>query len=960
MARRERWPALPAHRRFADLGGGVSDLLAALAATVLVALGVLNTWAVSGLPVAEREAVLGLVGLVLLLVLRRSRLGVSPTFAWSVYGLSVLLLVAVKVVGVSANGARRWIEIGSVTFEPSELAELGLLLVLAHLLGGPGEPGARRVLVAVGVSAVPVVLTATEPDLSTALLMVALTVTLLVVGRVRARVLVPLVAAALLAAPLVVGLLRPYQLSRIQGFLTGSAGSGSTTFTLEQAKIAVASGGAFGQAGNPLHGLLSLYLPGATSDLAFDSLVEQWGLIAAGAAVLAVFILVWRLALASRVAPTRREGLLPAGLAMMLGVESVVSLGGNLGLLPLAGVPFPLLSLGGSAMVVDLAAIGLTLGVRRKAARSWLWAPPRWVARRPRWVRLGALLSSATLAVLASYGWRLQSAQGAGLRLAASTEMTRCVAIPAPRGEITDRHGTVLAYDAPDDVIEVVPSLLSKDPSGVAALARLLGVPPASLDAEVAANRRSLALQVATVADPVGEKIARLGMSDVIVAPSQKRIYPFGPLLAPLLGYVGVATPADVSNAPNLPPGTVVGRAGIEEEYDPVLRGVDGEQCMWVDPAGTPVAMANRVPPVPGANLELSIDLGLQERLTSALESAAVPGAPAAAVAMNPRNGQILAMASVPSYDDNLFGPPVSPTGLQNAQESPGDPMLEHVTQTVAPPGSTFKLVVGSADAVYDAVPPSEVVPTGGSFTFDGHTFHNWADLPPMDLPEAIGWSNDVYFYKLALALGANRIHQIGAELGVGRPTGVDLPGEDPGYFGSPSTVTQAGGTWYPGETVILGIGQGAVEVTPLQNARWTAAVATGELVTPRVGLAVVNAGASPQPLPAPAAEQLPFAGRLGVVRQGMRYAVTNGIATAVKSLPFDVGAKTGTAQDPSNSNGHSDAWFTAAAPMSAPTVVITALVRGGGDGDATAGPVVAAGLQYFFTHEASVLSSQR
>jgi cell division protein FtsI/penicillin-binding protein 2 len=349
----------------------------------------------------------------------------------------------------------------------------------------------------------------------------------------------------------------------------------------------------------------------------------------------------------------------------------------------------------------------------------------------------------------------------------------------------------------------------------------------------------------------------------------------------------------------------------------------------------------------------------LQEQLTAALEKAAVPGEPAAAVAMNPTNGQVLAMASVPSYNDNIFGPPVDVQALQQAESASGDPMLEHATQTVAPPGSTFKLVVAAADAKYRVIPPHEVIPTGYTFTFDGHTYHSWADLPPMDLPQSIGWSNDVYFYKLAVALGAQRIYDVGRDLGVGRLTGIDLPGESAGYFGSPGTVAKAGGIWYPGNTVILGIGQGAVEATPMQDDRWTAAVATGQLVTPRLGLAVASPGAHPEPLPAPAPQPLPFASELGVVRDGMRYAVTNGIATAIKNLPVAAGAKTGTAQDPSNPDGHSDAWFTAAAPISNPAVVMTALVRGGGDGDASAGPVVDAGLQYFFSHEAQILSSQ-
>src|SRR6187431_1399127 len=137
-----------------------------------------------------------------------------------------------------------------------------------------------------------------------------------------------------------------------------------------------------------------------------------------------------------------------------------------------------------------------------------------------------------------------------------------------------------------------------------------------------------------------------------------------------------------------------------------------------------------------------------------------------------------------------------------------------------------------------------------------------------MDLVQSIAWSNDVYFYKLAAAMGPDPIIDVARKLGVGAPTGIDLPGESGGYLGTPETV---GRSWYAGSTVILGIGQGYLQVTPLQNARWTAAVATGHLVTPRLGLAVGTGDGADTALPVPAGTPLPFAGELGPVRDGMR-----------------------------------------------------------------------------------------
>jgi cell division protein FtsI/penicillin-binding protein 2 len=249
------------------------------------------------------------------------------------------------------------------------------------------------------------------------------------------------------------------------------------------------------------------------------------------------------------------------------------------------------------------------------------------------------------------------------------------------------------------------------------------------------------------------------------------------------------------------------------------------------------------------------------------------------------------------------------------------------------------------------------VIPTGYTFTLGEHTFHGWTSLPPQNLPQAIAWSNDVYFYKLALALGPERIHEVAAQLGVGVPTGIDLPNESSGFLGTPDSVSRMGETWYPGASVILGIGQGYVTVTPMQNARWTAAVATGRLVTPHLGLAF-EAGGHALALPSPAPTGLPFAGSLGPVRDGMRMAVTQGTATLLRDVPMPAGAKTGTAEDPSTPSGGEDAWFTSVAPFDHPEIVVTVLVRGGGEGGLTSGPVADRVLRLYATHRDAILSA--
>jgi cell division protein FtsI/penicillin-binding protein 2 len=208
------------------------------------------------------------------------------------------------------------------------------------------------------------------------------------------------------------------------------------------------------------------------------------------------------------------------------------------------------------------------------------------------------------------------------------------------------------------------------------------------------------------------------------------------------------------------------------------------------------------------------------------------------------------------------------------------------------------------------------------------------------------------------VALGPQAVIDTATALGVGQRTGIDLPGESAGYLGTPDSVRAKGGTWYGGNTVILGIGQGELQVTPLQNARWTAAVATGNLVTPRLGLAIGAEPDSYTALPAVAGTQVPFAADLGPIREGMRGAVTGGTATRLAGLPVPVGAKTGTAQDGGLPDDEYDNWSSAVAPMNDPEIVVTAWLQGPGTGGNSATGVVADGLRDYLTYRADILAT--
>jgi cell division protein FtsI/penicillin-binding protein 2/cell division protein FtsW (lipid II flippase) len=934
------------------------DFLAVIALFVLAGLGLANLRALGSASLYTHQVVTLAVGVVLFVGARWVHASALRWLGRVCYGVGLVLLIAVGAIGSSDYGARRWLTVGSFTVQPSELVKVGILLVLAEVLGS-GRHWSARFGLALVIAAPPIGLVLLEPDLSTASVLMLLTAIMLVLGRIPLRVIVSVIGAVVVCAPFGERLLQPYQQERLHAFLSGSRSSSGSGWTILQAHIALAWGGVKGQAGGLIHEVLALYLPARETDLAFASLVEQWGIRAGVLAVLAACVLVWRFAVAGRHARTPQAALFAAGFAALIGVETAISVAANLGLIPTAGVPFPLLSFGGTAVAVHCAMAGMVLRLRAEGDRHQLWLAPSWSRTHPRLTRMNALAVSTTLIVMLGFAVSLQRADGERLRAAGITQMTRCITIPAPRGTITDRHGVPLATNIARDQIWVAPGLVTQGGLHRVAAAIHRSARTLSRRATTAA-RTGPFVTIATVAPDLADSVRSQHLRGVAVIAAPQRHYPEGALLGPVLGWYGIATPADLRRWPALVAGQMVGRAGLEQTYDPVLRGLDGRLCVYVDPSGVPVAMAPGRRAVPGRSVRLTLDLGLQRAVTNALAKAIRTGGGdlGGAVAMDPRTGQVLALASLPSYDNGVFGPPVHNRALDRLARRPGHPMLEHATQVAAPPGSTFKLVVASSDLAHRAVPADLVVPTGGSWTLDGHVFHNWSALPPQDLRQAIAWSNDVYFYKLAWALGPRAMIQTARALGVGRPTGIDLPGESSGFLGTPGSVHRIGADWYPGSTVLLGIGQGYLTTTPLQSAVWTAAVATGSVVTPHLGLAAEDRNGRLREFRWPAPKRLPFARLLGPVRAGMRAAVTSGTAMPLASLPLPAGGKTGTAEDPTAPGAGVDSWLSAVAPIHSPVVEVTAFIHGGNGGEISTEPVRAS-LAYFLTHRGATLTAR-
>ncbi|MHB1639807.1 MAG: FtsW/RodA/SpoVE family cell cycle protein [Candidatus Dormibacteria bacterium] len=622
LLRRRRQNPLAQAARFGPMIQGATPALDPLmvgAILVLCVLGIMNLVAVGDRSLAVHQSLTVVLGLGVLVWAWR-----TPSRWWNwlgrlAYAGSVLLLLGVAVHGVDAYGAKRWIHIG-VLIQPSELAELGLILLLAEVMSHREWRERKRVGLTLGLAVPPIALTLLEPDLSTSALLCLIVAAAMLLGRVRLKVLGGLLLAGLLFLPIGLRLLRPYQLARLHSFLSGGANGSSGGFTMLQAHIAIASGGLLGGGHSSISQLLASYLPARETDLAFSSLVEQFGLVTGGIAILAVLVLVWRLVVAATHSRTPQASLVAGVMAVLVGGEVVLSVAGNLGLLPLAGVPIPFLAYGGTVTVAHMAAFGFILAGRLDAERHPLWRIPPRLRSRPRLVRSVAGVLALCLLLLGGYAYRLQVLQGVQLRQDALTEVTRWIPLTPERGVIEDRHGQVLAADPAADQVVAVPQLV---PARLdVELARLLGQTPQQLRKEMGQPTDggftvTLAQQLPMVRATVLQSAKIPG---VIVEPALGRTYPYGSLLGPILGYTGPETPQQVRQLGLLPSGATLGQAGLEEQYDSLLRGHYGSQAILVNSQGVPVAWGKTIPAVNGGTLVTGLDVGLQQLATKLLQ----------------------------------------------------------------------------------------------------------------------------------------------------------------------------------------------------------------------------------------------------------------------------------------------------------------------------------------------------
>jgi penicillin-binding protein 2 len=471
--------------------------------------------------------------------------------------------------------------------------------------------------------------------------------------------------------------------------------------------------------------------------------------------------------------------------------------------------------------------------------------------RRPiRFVVFGlvAILAFGTLTARLAM---LQLVDGSTYAARANSNRTAIQAVPAPRGLIYDRSGRVLVTNVASFAVKIRPADLpfSRRTEVATRLGYLLNMDPADINTIVDSNPGSR-FDAVRIAQDVPEATARIvaeskdELPGVEVVVETRREYTDGPLFAHILGYTGPVDPASLPKlrAEGYLPDDYIGRMGVEAVYEKDLRGTYGREVVERDATGRKLqVLSTSQQAVPGASLQLTIDSTAQKHAEKALKwGMSIAGLKRGVViAMNPQTGEVLAMVSLPSYDNNDFARGISMTDYQELLEDPDKPLTNHAIQGHYPPGSTYKLVTGTGALADGKVKASTRIQTKSYLTLGSTRFWEWnrRGWGACDLNCGFGHSSDTYFYQLAGMLGIDRLAHWANEYGFGLPTGIDLPGEVRGIVPSNAwKIDKMGEPIFPGEVYQAGIGQGYDAVTPLQliNA-FTALANGGTLYKPRV-----------------------------------------------------------------------------------------------------------------------------
>ena len=547
--------------------------------------------------------------------------------------------------------------------------------------------------------------------------------------------------------------------------------------------------------------------------------------------------------------------------------------------------------------------------------------------------------------------WQLQIQSPEVYSERAEKNRVRELPVIAPRGKILDRDGRVIVDNQPSWSVVISRENLNREHLHEIADGLLLEYD--DLVAKVARYARRSKYEPIPIKEELTlDELAFVDShKDAATFPelelvrSQPRLYPANGLLAHVVGYTGEISESELDNPDfaKYNPGQIVGKIGLEKQYNDILMGVDGERRVVVDNMGREHEALSEVAAKPGRNLTTTLDLDLQ-----AVAELGMADKRGAVVALNPNNGEILAMVSRPSFDPNKFAVRIKGKDWKELTSDPDNPLLARATQAQFAPGSTFKPIMALAALETGNITPDTTYNCPGGASFYGHFYHCDQHHGTLNLHRAIAESCDTYFYNVGVKMGIDDIAYYGSMMGYGQKTGVDLPNEAAGIMPSPEwKLRNYREKWYAGETVSVSIGQGALTVTPLQLARAIGGMAIGGVwYTPHF-VKTAKPEDPKQWTLTPENVQTVVSGMYGVVNEG-------GTGGGAKITGIDVCGKTGSAQTVSEdyAKSHKDikdnSWFVAFAPCSKPEIVVAVLWEGGAWGKYSA-PVARDVIKSYF-----------
>ena len=579
--------------------------------------------------------------------------------------------------------------------------------------------------------------------------------------------------------------------------------------------------------------------------------------------------------------------------------------------------------------------------------------------------------------------WYLQVLSGDKYLKQAQNNQVREITVHAPRGEILDRQGNVLVDNRTSLALQILPTELPrktyKRKQEFERLGHVTGMSPDEINKQIRKQTKDLPANPVTLKQDADYNLVRYLRENqdqypgVSVERVYVRNYPAGTLAAQIYGYVREVTEDQLKEAryQGLLPGDQVGQSGVENTYDNVLRGTNGLTKVQVDAAGSPTGRTlSETPPQPGDNLVLSLDREVQQAGEAAIDSFPTPGA---FVAMNVHTGEILGLGSSPTFDPSIFAKPVIPTSTYTALTSPdnGAALSNRAIQGLYPTGSTFKPITSVAALESGVLTPTTTIVDGGSFSLgDGTqplTNAGGAAYGALQLPQALQVSSDVFFYNVGADLyradNTDQQDRWASELGIGQPTGIDLPGEVAGLLPTPAwrnelykeaqSPDSPGGKeivpgetdrpWTMGDNVNLAVGQGDLQADPLQMAVAYAAIANGgDVVRPHVGMEVQDPNGSAvqemDPAPQRHLDINPEYSR--AILEGLHGAAQEPTGTSYDvfgNFSVPMAGKTGTAERPPYGD---QSWYVSVAPYPSAKIVVAATIEEGGFGVQAAAPV--------------------